>query len=205
VSVVDPLVAGDVMISSTHAYRISYSGFGYNVLSISGGIVTVDAGGLGATFGGTLGVTGAFTPGQTTGIVGTTTNNNAQAGSVGEYVESVVANVSFTTSGGPGNNITSISLTAGDWDVSLTCIIENNGATITTSQITTSKYSGADNTDRVYGSNWIYTYLTGSIGGTISPYRVSVSSSQTVYAKWAWSYSAGTPYMNCRLSARRVR
>ena len=152
-----------------------------------------------------LSSTGIITPGQTTGIVGTTTNNNVQAGSVGEYIESVVASVSFTTSGGAGNNIASISLTAGDWDVSLNCIIDNNGATITTSQITISKYSGSDNTDRVYGSNWIYTYLTGAIGGAISPYRVSVSSSQTVYAKWAGTYSAGTPSMNCRLSARRVR
>lgn len=54
----------------------------------------------------------------TTGIVGTTTNDSAAAGSVGEIISSVIA------SGSPVNipnststNITSISLTAGSWDV----------------------------------------------------------------------------------------
>ncbi len=55
---------------------------------------------------------------STSGIIGTTTNNNAAAGSVGEYVFSQVlaaSPVSLTNS--TPNNITSISLTAGDWTV----------------------------------------------------------------------------------------
>ena len=55
----------------------------------------------------------------TTGIVGTTTNNNAAAGSVGEFVSSIVlgaAAVSLTTN--VSANITSlVSLSAGDWDI----------------------------------------------------------------------------------------
>jgi len=67
-------------------------------------------------------LTGAITPSQTAGIVGTTTNNNANAGSVGEVVSSSVAvgsAVSLTTAAGAftGKTITSISLTAGDWNV----------------------------------------------------------------------------------------
>ncbi len=52
------------------------------------------------------------------GILGTTTNDNADAGNVGEIIESTVlqgAAVSLTAS--TPANITSISLTAGDWDV----------------------------------------------------------------------------------------
>jgi len=51
-------------------------------------------------------------------IVGVTTNSNAAAGSVGEYVFSPVTSGSAVAcvSGTP-KNITSISLTAGDWDV----------------------------------------------------------------------------------------
>lgn len=60
--------------------------------------------------------TGNFTPSQTNGIVGTTTNNNANAGSVGEYVTATGTAVSITTS--TLTNVTSVSLTAGDWEIS---------------------------------------------------------------------------------------
>lgn len=61
---------------------------------------------------------GSVTPSQTAGIIGTTTNNNANAGSVGEVVSSIVPSgsaVSLTTN--VTANITSISLSAGDWIV----------------------------------------------------------------------------------------
>lgn len=55
-----------------------------------------------------------YIPGQNRG---TTTNDNAAAGDVGEYITSqVAANGSALTSGATAN-VTSISLTAGDWDV----------------------------------------------------------------------------------------
>jgi hypothetical protein len=67
---------------------------------------------------GNLSVGGSITPSQTGGIIGTTTNNNADAGSVGEYVSSTVAVASAVAlTSGAGTNITAISLTAGDWDV----------------------------------------------------------------------------------------
>lgn len=55
---------------------------------------------------------------STSGVIGTTTNDNAAAGSVGEFVSSTVlaGSAVAATSGNPVN-ITSISLTAGDWDV----------------------------------------------------------------------------------------
>jgi hypothetical protein len=66
----------------------------------------------------TFTASGAITPSQTAGIVGTTTNNNANAGSVGEVIPSSVAVGSAVglTTGTPAN-VTSILLTAGDWDV----------------------------------------------------------------------------------------
>jgi hypothetical protein len=65
------------------------------------------------TVGGTLSVTGTITPSQTAGIVGTTTNNNANAGSVGEQIISnKLTNVAMTSA--VLVNVTSISLTAGD-------------------------------------------------------------------------------------------
>lgn len=59
--------------------------------------------------------TSAITPQSTGGIVGTTTNDNANAGSVGEFQSNTTSGTALTS--GVGANATSISLTAGDWDV----------------------------------------------------------------------------------------
>lgn len=60
----------------------------------------------------------AIIPDQTSGITGTTTNNNANAGAIGEYISSTIATgASVTLTTNVTSNITSISLTAGDWDV----------------------------------------------------------------------------------------
>ncbi len=70
----------------------------------------------------------------TKGIVGTTTNNNASATYVGEFISSVIlvgAALPMTTS--TELNITSIALTAGDWDVWGTLWLAPAAGTITTS------------------------------------------------------------------------
>jgi hypothetical protein len=128
---------------------------------------------------------------------------------VGEYVESVVGPVNYPASGGTPGNMATISLTAGDWDVTFFAYLSSNGATITTNLFMVSLYSGATQTDRVYGSNWTPvsnpTAATGDNFGVIPAYRVSLSATSTVYGKIAASYSVAIPYTYCRLSARRVR
>lgn len=54
-------------------------------------------------------------------IKGTTTNDNAAAGYVGEYISAeVLVGSAVSLTSGANANLTSISLTAGDWDVSAT-------------------------------------------------------------------------------------
>lgn len=51
-------------------------------------------------------------------IPGTVTNDNAAAGNVGEFIESIITNASGTTAtSGTVFNLTSISLSPGDWDI----------------------------------------------------------------------------------------
>jgi hypothetical protein len=69
-----------------------------------------------------------LTPSQTMGIIGTTTNNNANAGSVGEFITASITGEQITTSL-VSQNITSISLTAGDWDVDGNIEYVANGVT----------------------------------------------------------------------------
>lgn len=63
----------------------------------------------------TLQATNTITPSSTAGIVGTTTNDSAQAGSVGETITATASGVAQTST--VLTNVTSIPLTAGQWDV----------------------------------------------------------------------------------------
>lgn len=97
---------------------------------------------------------GTITPTQTGGIIGTTTNNSVQAGSVGELITASLAQGSqIGLSTGVSANITSISLTAGDWDVD-GVLHFNYGATdavtaLTGSTSSTSATHGAVDTQAV--------------------------------------------------------
>ena len=62
-------------------------------------------------------------------LVGTTTNDSAAAGVVGQYISSYVSATSVPTTNTWGD-LTSVSLTAGDWDVTVRMEFVQNGATI---------------------------------------------------------------------------
>jgi hypothetical protein len=167
---------------------------------------------MGTTAAGTTGQklisAGAGTPVWGTDSLGVATNSNASAGYVGEYIESVVGLTNFPATTNYGD-LTSISLTAGDWDVTavMTAIINAatfNGALAMGISVT----SGNSTTGLVDGSNraWILapTAVTDSTG-CIPAYRISIASTTTVYLKFRAGFSAGTPRAQGRLSARRVR
>ena len=146
-----------------------------------------------------------------TGIVGTTTNNSAAAGNVGEYVSSSQTSATnFPTSGNWGDAV-SISLTAGDWDVAFTMVADATSSTWSNAAIGISSTSGNSSTGLNRGDNyiingWASSSSTPTASAAVIPaYRVSISSTTTYYGKVSAFYSAGTPQYHCRLSARRVR
>ncbi len=109
----NPVGGGALYVASGALNYIGTSGLAKNLsntLSLGGGTMT------GAIAMGSNAITGASSIAfsSTSGVIGTTTNNNAAAGSVGEFV---TANASSGLTSGALTNITSISLTAGDWDV----------------------------------------------------------------------------------------
>ncbi len=142
-------------------------------------------------------------------IYGTRTNDNQAAGYVGEYVKSAVTAVSSAANATWGN-VTSISLTAGDWDVS--CLLNqiNNGATQTgIFQGAISAFSGNTTTDHAGGDNTISqstaTTNNNQSSVCIPVWRVSIASTTTIYLKGWSQFTAGTPQFYGRISARRVR
>ncbi|HIH2745556.1 hypothetical protein L3V59_13825 [Burkholderia aenigmatica] len=166
----------------------------------------------------TLTATGAITPTQTSGIVGTTTNNNANAGSVGEYICAQVTNggspsgcrtnsstpVSLAT--GTYANVTSISLTAGDRDMEGSVGFLPAGSTVMGAQVsgisTTSATLGpADSHAAVEEAN-----VTGLASTMATPRsRISVASTTTVYLVAYASFSTSTCTAVGFVTARRVR
>lgn len=79
-------------------------------------------------------LSGTFTPISTNGIAGTATNDNANAGSDGEFLETVVtqgAPVAMVTA--TPKDLATLSLTAGDWDVEGSVQTVPAGATVTAS------------------------------------------------------------------------
>jgi hypothetical protein len=143
----------------------------------------------------------------TGGIVGTTAGGNATAGNVGEYVESVFSAVNFPASGVFGD-ATSISLTAGDWDVSLNILAAWVSGTVTALFAGISTTTGNSLTGLVLGSNYAASIVppnaTNNVQTTIAAYRQSVSSTTIVYAKFSGSFT-GSWQAYGRLSARRIR
>jgi hypothetical protein len=141
---------------------------------------------------------------------GTATNDSASTGYIGEYVSSDIPFGSAIAAGTSTQfkNITSISLTAGDWDVSGIPSAAIAGATITVFEGVISAYSGNTTTDHISGDNdLIGPPPTGSYYAhtPIPVWRVSIAGTTTIYLKGNCVYSAGTPTIFGRISARRVR
>jgi hypothetical protein len=153
-----------------------------------------------------LTATGAITPSQTAGIVGTTTNNNAAAGSVGEILTNTTSTTSLTTN--VTTNSTSVSLTAGDWDVS--CVSQftiNAGATVTnmgTGVSTASSTFGSFSQNQVIGGVSAASGV-GSMTLASPVVRISLAGTTTVFAVASASFSGGTCTVNGFIRARRVR
>ena len=151
----------------------------------------------------------AITPSSTAGIVGTTTNDNANAGSVGEYIVSNVLSTSpITLTNVNTVTITSISLTAGDWDVS-GFVGLGSSAALSWIVFTCAFNAGSANASATSQQNQflpsstvVYTY------SQITPMqttRFSLTSTTTIYFAAYGYYSGGTGNVFGQIRARRVR
>jgi hypothetical protein len=143
------------------------------------------------------------------------TSGNAAAGDVGEYIGSPVASGSAVslTANTPAN-VTSISLAAGDWDVSAIALF--NGASTTTvtylnafiSQVsatidTTTAGAEASLGYPLAGFNAFPTSAPTSL--SIPPLRISVSSTTTIYLVVQSGFGSGTANAYGIIRARRLR
>lgn len=147
--------------------------------------------------------------GQYTGEPGT---GSATAGNIGEYIESVIASGSAIglTTATPAN-LTSISLTAGDWDVDL---VVNYIAAATTS--VTRILSGVSLTTATFdltGGRAAGTFMNANVSGgapmtysvAVPPLRFSISGNTTVFGVAQATFTAAALTVYGILRARRIR
>lgn len=155
----------------------------------------------------TLQATGAITPSSTSGIVGTTTNDNAISGSIGEFpTPSNLSSVSLTT--GVAANVSSISLSAGDWDVSCNTAYAPAGTTTingyaTGISTTSATFAGPGTYTSIIGAS--FTGSTGSPAITTPTIRESLSATTTIYCVASMTFGTSTATASGFLRARRIR
>lgn len=170
-------------------------------------IISTGAANFNSLTAGATSITGALTVSQTAGIVGTTTNNNANAGAVGEVIASVIAQGSaVAVTNGVAVNVTSISLTAGDWDV-FGAVQYNVGANVAFTYIAG---SAGTTTAALNTGNF---FIVGHPGVTASPLagaavptiRVNIAATTTVYLVAQAAFGSGTVTAFGNITARRRR
>ncbi len=145
-------------------------------------------------------------------VAGTATNDNAAAGKVGEFVEATVASGSAVAlvSNTP-KTVMSISLTAGDWDVS-GAVWYTGGATTTVTLMAsgistvTNTFPTVGKTDRV---QFVFAgttpFATQDLAQMIGPVRLSLSATTTVFLIGDLNFSVSTASAYGHIRARRVR
>lgn len=180
------------------------SGTGFTCNS-AGAFTTLSTSGLLSANNG-IAVIGGTAVSQTAGIIGTTTNNNANAGSWGEYLTGTTTGTSLTT--GTTTNCSSVSLTAGDWDVEgVVTFVPAAGTTVTAIQAGINTVSATIPANNTGGYNLLFaTLTTGSSQSYASPIvRVSLASSGTAYLLGVSNFGVSTMTCNGFIRARRVR
>lgn len=143
---------------------------------------------------------------STSSVQGVTTNSNAATGYLGEYISSTVASgaaVALTTA--TPANVTSISLTAGDWDVSGFCALAAASTTVASID-----GAGVNTTSATLPAAGLYTSLSLTFATSatqtlpLGTTRVSLATTTTVYLVAQATFTTSTLSAYGLLQARRV-
>ena len=143
-------------------------------------------------------------------IIGTTTNDNAAAGAVGEFISANAGQgTAVTLSTGVAANVLSISLTAGDWDVQGNVdYIPGTTTVVTYTQQGSSSTSAtlpAGFATSAFAAPASYTPGANVFGQTIPTQRYSLAGTTTVYLVAYSTFSTSTMKAFGYIQARRMR
>jgi len=174
-----------------------------------GGATFASPGAIGGSVAGpanftTINTSGLITPSTTVGIKGTAVGDSAQAGSIGEY--QTVTGSAVSISAATTSSATSLSLTAGDWDVEAVVLFTGAGTT----QFSLA-YTGVSFLSTTLGAVGTYVQVAapttaGASFTLASPVvRINLSTTTTVFCDVNAGFTVSTATATGFLRARRVR
>lgn len=142
-------------------------------------------------------------------LVGITDASAATAGTVGEYVgASTTSYTNWSCASGSWCDGPSITLSPGDWDVSMTAGAQLNASVMTTWGLGAGTAVSPDNTGISQGVNQFSCILPTAANSTscsVASFRSNSASTVIWYMKLNATWSGATPQMIGTISARRVR
>lgn len=140
-------------------------------------------------------------------VQGTNTNDSAAAGYVGEVMSASATSASLTTATPVA--ITSITLTAGDWDISGTAIANTAGATSSTDWWLSISTTSANVVSPIAGTFSVHERTPATLDHAqvlcVMPTRVSISGSTTYYLNFRGDFTGTAPNATGIIRARRMR
>lgn len=138
-------------------------------------------------------------------LSGTNTNDSAATGYVGEFTSATATTGTLTST--TATNVTSLALSAGDWDITAGYTAAGSSSPSVTdiwvsiNTVTATGSNTAGQQFRVRGMT-----LTDPVAaGTLGPLRVSLTGSTTYYLNTTCVYTGGTFAVTGIIRARRVR
>jgi len=156
-----------------------------------------------------------FAPIVSSNLVGTSTNDSAASGVVGELITASLASgsaVSVTTA--TGKTITSISLTPGDWNIygvvnfvlsGVTATIFQVGPSLTTNTLPSQTGGSGLAVDPLTKLPMLTTALSDTLVVPINMTNLKITSTTTVYLVAQATFSVGTLTAYGTINARRAR
>ncbi len=144
---------------------------------------------------------------STTAVKSNTLGVAPSSGYVGEEMVSSIVSPVNVTSNNTFQDITTLTLPSGNWDMSLFTSYILNGATCTAVGSGIGTVSGNNNTGMNTGINYstaVPPTVNFNSAITILPTRVSITTSTTYYAKAYSLFSAGNPQFQSKFRAIRI-
>lgn len=139
----------------------------------------------------------------TPNLIGTTTNNNASTGSVGEYQTNTASGIALTT--GIATNITSLALQGGDYDVwGVGTFAASSTLTIISASISTVSATHATSSTSYISLNLNQFTAAGANAVPVNTIRISLAAPTTVYLIVSATF-ASTGSGGGTIASRRVR
>lgn len=146
----------------------------------------------------------------TCSILGVTDASNASSGYIGEIISSSVASgsaVSLTTT--VVATVTSITLSAGDWEIYGSIAFSGGAVTATQSQGFFGTASGSSSTGRDLAKNTVSAGVGSSVSSDLTmampTYRVNITTPTTYYLKANSTFTIGSATTYGTIEARRMR